>query len=491
MKILVTNLAGIKKENGEIKHFAKAGSRWPMIIGKTKTVDYYPFPFWLAYTSSLLKRDTPFKIKGLDGVVLDLDAKSYLDLVKDFKPDILITELTTISIKDDLEILKTVKKETKTKVVLAGNFPTVKDYQLLRLEFIDYILRGEYEITAKELIIALYEKGPLENVEGLSYKIKNKIFRNKERPLLKNLDELPFPDREDFPATLYPDFTIYSPSISLIASRGCPANCVYCQERHILYASPLYRKRDPKKVVDEMIYCKEKFGARQFYFDDQSFVVDKNYTKAICEEIIKRNLKVPWTCMGDAMFTDEETIDLMAKAGCIGMKFGVETSNQRILKIIGKPLNPEKAKEVVKWCKKRKIRTHATFMIGLPTMRKKDVLNDMKYLKELKPTTAQVAIATPYPGTPFYKWAKKNNYLITFDLSKYNGQGEAVISYPYFKKDEIELLYKIFLKKVSRGKLIQFLLSPISSFSIMKELLKRKGLKSLINSIFTVIKRTI
>lgn len=493
MKVLITNLPGVEKEKGgKMKHFAKAGSRWPMVIGKAKSVDYYPFPFWLAYTCALLKRDTKAQAKGLDGVVLDLYKKEYLDEVKKFDPDLLIAELTTISLNDDLNILSGIKQETKTKIAVAGNYPTAESESLLKENnFIDFVLRHEYEITAKELVESLINNRPLNRILGLLYRENRKIIKNESRPLLKDLDYLPYPDRDDFPATLYPDFAIYSPCINLMASRGCPAGCVYCQERHIMYASALYRIRDPKKVVDEMQYCKGKFKARQFYFDDQSFVVNRRYTQAICQEIINRKINIPWTCMGDAMFVDKKTLEMMAKANCVGMKFGIESANPEILKRIHKPLDLEKAKQVVEWCKKLDIRTHATFIIGLPGATEESVLHDMAYLDELKPFTAQVAIATPYPGTPFYQWAKGNSYLITDDLSKYDGMGQSVISYPGLSNWKIEKLHKKFLEKVSRQKLKHFILNPLSSLTIVRELLKRKGFRSVFNTILTVIKRTI
>lgn len=493
MKILATNLSGVKKEeNGDIKHYAKAGSRWPMVIGKTKSVDYYPFPFWLAYTSALLKRDVQAVIKGLDGVVLDLDNNQYLEEIKKINPDLLITELTTISLKDDLGALKKIKETTGAKIAVAGNYPTIEHKRLLRENsFIDFVLRKEYEITAKELAESLIFNKPMKNISGLSYRDGENIIANEDRPLLENLDFLPYPDRDDFPASLYPDFAIYSPCINLVASRGCPGGCVYCQERHIMYNSPLYRRRDPKKVVDEMEFCIKKFGARQFYFDDQSFTVINSYTQAICQEIIDRKIKIPWTCMGDAMWVSKETLDKMAQAYCIGMKFGVESANEKILKMIGKPLDLKKLEQTVKWCKQLGIRTHATFIVGLPGATKEIVLQDMKFLDELKPFTAQAALAVPYPGTPFYKWAEENNYLITKDLSKYDGMGQSVLNYPNLSKREMEGLHEIFLKKVSRQKLIHFVFSPISSFSIIMEILKRKGIKSLFNSILTVIKRAI
>ena len=191
--------------------------------------------------------------------------------------------------------------------------------------FIDYVLLGEYEFTTKELIEKTIQGQSLKDIKGIGFRQGDEIIINKRRPLIEDLNSLPFPDRSDFPSGRYHDFAFYSPCISIVASRGCPSACSFCTERHIIYNSPRYRKRNPICVVDEMKQCIDEFKAKQFYFDDMSLTVDRGYVQAICDEMMNRGIKVPWTCMGDAMFIDYETLVKMKKAGCIGMKFGVES----------------------------------------------------------------------------------------------------------------------------------------------------------------------
>lgn len=492
MRVLVTNLPGVKSDSSGTTHYVKAGSRWPMTVGHSKSVDYYPFPFWLAYASSLLKRDTKASVKGLDGVVLDMTYEDYFEEVAKERPDLLITELTSINLPDDIGLLKRINSELGTKIAIAGNFVTVNAVDLLtKNQFIDFAFVGEYELTAKDLVVSLINGASFKDIPGLVSRHSGKVTDNGRRPLNPDLDILPFPDREDFPATLYPDFTLYSPCINIISSRGCPGGCVYCQERHIMYNSPIYRTRSAKDVVDEMEFCIKKYGARQFYFDDQSFTVKKAHTLAICDELIRRGVKIPWTCMGDAMFSDKEMLSRMRQAGCIGMKFGIESANPAILKRIGKPLDLEKAKQVVRWCRDLGIRTHATFCIGLPGDTKETVLRTMAYASELGSDTAQVSKAIPYPGTPFYKWAKENNYLVTDDLGKYDGTEKAVLSYPELSNDELDQLYAVFSKKVTRNKIVSFISNPAQTFSIIVELSRKKGVISTIRTINTVFKRAI
>ena len=491
MRVVVANLSGVKIEkNGTVKHFAKAGSRWPMTVGYTKSVDYYPFPFWLSYTTALLKRDTRAAVRGLDGVVRDMTQEEFFREVQNQSPDLLITELTFLTLKDDLPLLKRIKEGIDSQIAVCGNYATVYPKEILEEnDFIDYLLFGEYEITAKELIQGLTEKYPLKKIKGLAYRKGKGIVINERRSLISDLDILPYPDREDFPATLYPDFTFYSPCVSLMASRGCPAGCIFCTERHIMYNSPRYRMRSPEKVVDEMEFCIKKFRVRQLYFDDMSFTVNKKYVQKICDEILKRKIKIFWTCMGDTMSIDYPTLEKMREAGCIGMKFGIESANPEILKRIEKPLDLEKAKEVVKWCRELGIRTHATYCLGLPGENENTLRNTLDFMDNLGADTSQVSKVVPYPGTPMYKWAKENNYLITDDPSRYDGTGKAILNYPNLSNEELDRYYELFLKKVSRGKVWRYLTSPLESWSILKEQYAKKGLISLIGSIKTFLKR--
>lgn len=494
MKVVVANLAGVKiDEDGTIRHFVKAGSRWPMTIGYSRTVDYYPFPFGLAYTTALLKRDTKATVKGIDGVVRDMTAPELLTEIKKENPDVLVTELTALTLKDDLRFLGELKEDTNCKIVVCGNYVSVFPGEILEEnDFIDFSIKGEYEVTVKELIENLSKDNHADFslIDGLAFRAENdQIQINKSRGLIDDLDYLPFPDREDFSATIYPDFTLYSPCINIISSRGCPAGCIYCTDRHILYNSPRYRMRSPQKVVDEMEYCISRYKARQFYFDDQSFVVNKKHVAEICQEILKRDIHIPWTCMGDAMFVDYETLKVMSRAGCIGMKFGVESADPEILKAIDKPLKLEKVKEVVKWCRELGIRTHATFCLGLPGETVETIKKSIAFMEELNVDTAQVSKAIPYPGTPMYEWAAEKKFLITTDLSRYDGASASIINYPNLSNIELDNWYEEFLKRVSRKKVLKYLKEPRQSISIISEIWKRKGFVSVVRSFWTFLKR--
>ncbi|MBF0522862.1 MAG: radical SAM protein [Candidatus Omnitrophica bacterium] len=493
MKIVLANLSGVQKlSDGRIRHFVKAGSRWPMTIGYAKHVDYYPFPFYLAYATALLKKTFgPADVEGIDGVANDYDEEELFKEIEKRRPEIFIAEVTLITLKDDLAFIKKVKDKLQCVVIVVGVY--VSSFQEKVLESnpsIDYAIYGEYELSLKELVDGIITKRDLKQIPGIILRDKGAIVKHPQRAAISDLNLLPFPDRKNFPISMYADFSMHFPCVSIMASRGCPAGCVYCVERHVTYASGKYRMRDYRSVVDEMEECKRSYGAKQFYFDDQSFVVNKEYVTKLCEEMKRRNLNVPWTCMGDAMFLDYETLKMMAAAGCIGMKFGVESANAEILKGIHKPLNVEKSKEVARWCRNLGIMTHATFCIGLPDETEETIQETIDLIKNLDVDSAQVSKAVPYPGTPFYDWAKSKGYLVTNDLDLYDGMAKSVLSYPNLPAARIDFWYEKISKMVSRKKLLHYLKHPFSSISMIFYMFKKNGWKMSVQSMATFLKRS-
>lgn len=449
MKVLIANPPAYITDLN--RHFIQAGSRWSFsgAMPKDKCKEHYlPYPFFIGYSSALLKRDVPeVETRAVDACALDFDEREFIVYVQEYAPDILIVEIPTISFSLMMGVLKEIKETVGCAIAIAGGHATALANEVMKEnKFIDYCLLGEYETSLKELIKTLIskEERKLNNLSGMAFRHGAKIFKTKQE-LIEDLDYLPFPDRDDLPVENYHDFEIVGkPCVQIWSSRGCPFNCGFCLHRQVIYASPLYRKRNPIKVVDEMEICKEKYGAEQIYFDDDTMAPDRGHMKAICEEILRRKLELPWGCMGDINL-NLETLELMKKAGCVGIKFGVETIDPETLRKMGKSfVSAEKAKQFVKRCRKLGIYTHATYMIGFPTDTKESVLTTLKFAMELNTESLQVSIATPFPGTPFYDLCDKNGWLLTKDWVMYNGAGCSVVSYPHLSKEEIEELYKTF-----------------------------------------------
>ena len=476
MKILLINSPWIREKD---IYGVKAGARWPSIRPKKETLQYYPFPFFMAYATAVLK-ERGYDAKLKDAVADELNFEQALQYVYKYKPDICVVETATPSIKMDLEFARKVKEKTKAVIVLSGAHASALPYEVLDNDYTDFALIGEYDYTLPELIDFIESKGDFHKVDGIAFKENNKIIVNKRRALIENLDELPYPERDDIPIEKYTDPTCKKyPNICIISSRGCPYNCIFCVEPSVYYGKPNYRVRSPENVVDEIEFVMKKYDMEEIYFDDASFTIDNRRVRAICEEILRRNLKVDWSCMADVK-TDFETLKLMKKAGCYGVKFGVESAVPEILKLANKSINLSQVKEFVRNCKKLGIYTHGTFMFGLPGETKETILKTLEFAFSLKLTTAQFSVATPFPGTRFFEMAKENNWLITDDWSKFEGGGSPVISYPQCSPEDI--LYGIKVSK--KKKLLRVATNPVVFAKYVRKIVKMEGINGLIRELW-------
>jgi radical SAM superfamily enzyme YgiQ (UPF0313 family) len=338
-----------------------------------------------------------------------MDEEKWLKRVEKSMPDFLVTEVPTVSFPLVMNLLKKARERFNCRIIVAGPHVTSLPEELPE-GFTG--LRGEWEL-----------KMP---------------FHTK----CKDFQQYPFPDREFFPNELYSNFEFCRPSAQLLSSRGCPSSCVFCVERHVLGWGPTVRARKTENVVDEM-ECVKGLGAKQVWFDDMSITARKDHVESLCREILKRGLDLPWTAMAD-MNASEETIRLMSEADCLGVAFGVETVNREVLHRIGKPwVTREKAVAFVKLLRKHGVYSVATFSLGLPGHTRESILEDVRFAtEELGADSVQFSIATPFPGTPFYRLCEANGWLITKDWTRYDGARYGVVDYPNLKHEETEELFK-------------------------------------------------
>jgi len=395
------------------RHFIQAGSRWSFSMdapkGSHKFPHYQPYPFNLAYATSIL-RESGYDVEAFDGCALDMDEHEWFKRVEKINPYFLITEIPTVSFPLVINLLLKVKKELGCHIIVAGSHVTALPSEVPS----GFMLaEGEWELK-------------------LPFQYRSDI---------RSFASYPFPDRTFFPNEQYSNFEFHRPSAQMLSSRGCPGSCIFCIERHVVYHSNKVRARHYRKVVDEMEYV-QSLGAKQVWFDDMSLTADYRHARNLCREIIDRGLDLPWTAMGD-MLASEETVKLMAEAGCEGIAFGVESINPEVLKLIGKWwVSREKAIEFVKLLRKYDIYSVATFSIGLPGHNKVSIIEDIKFAtEELGADSVQFSIATPFPGTPFYRMCKRNGWLVTDDWTRYDGARYSVVSYPHLSHTEIEELH--------------------------------------------------
>lgn len=446
---------------------------------------YVPYPWALGYASSLLKRDTKHKVKAIDAQAQDFSEKDFDEIVTKFKPDVVVFEVPTITFEFCMEMMEPLKKKNKFILILVGlHVSGIPEEVMRKYKFVDYIIKHDYALQLLKFAEFDFKKSRAGEVPLIYFRKGKEILVSNEKLTIIPLDSLSYPDREDLPPEQYHDLEVAGkPTIHMVTSRGCPFTCSYCNVR-VFFDKGFYWKRSVKHVVDEMEYVKEKFGAKQIYFDDDIMTHDQKWMTDFSEEILRRGLKLPWTFMGDINIK-EELIKKMVQAGACGMKFGVESINPETLKNITKTwITKDKVKNFVKMAKKHGLWVHGDFIVGIPGDTVESIEKMTKFAIELDLNTAQIYSAQPLPGTPFYKQCMENGWLVAKHWDEYDGNWFSPVSYPQFSKEEIERMLKKFKTDWEMATTKRFLLEPWRFFRYMKG----RGLSYTIKKVVTILK---
>ncbi|MCM8784405.1 MAG: radical SAM protein [Candidatus Omnitrophica bacterium] len=415
----------------------RAGSRWPHIKTEEEN-NYQPFPFFLAYSASLLKNNG-FEVYLIDCLAEKIDFIKLKQKIKEIKPQLLLAETSTPSLYNDLEILEQ----------LSGNFPIAlsgpeanirKKEFLERNPFIDFVLVGEYEVTLLELVKSIKENLSFQNILGLIYRSDGEVKINPPRPLIKDLDSLPWPLREGLPMESYIDAPgeMPLPSVQMWSSRGCIFKCLFCLWPSLMYQGNIFRTRNPLKVVEEMEYLVKEMGFRSIYFDDDTFNIGKERVLEICRQIRKYKLNIPWAIMARPDLMDKEMLSALKEAGVWAIKYGVESGEQKLLDKIGKNMNLQKAIEMIRLTKKLGIKFHLTFMFGLPGETMGSIKETIELAIDLAPFSLQFSLVTPFPGTSLFEYCKDSEEIASYDWEAYDGNYNCVINTEALTSKEIE-----------------------------------------------------
>ncbi len=406
----------------------RAGSRWPHIKDRSEN-NYLPFPFFLAYATSLLRKNN-IEANLIDAIAEAIPEEEFLENLSRTNFDILVTETSAPSFYYDMEILKKISS-IDIPIVLCGPHPEIyKPEFLARNGYVDFVLFGEYEFTLLELIKAISQgKKDLSCIKGLIWKDERaNVIKNCPRGPFE-LDSLPWPYRGSLPMQRYWDLPgdIPHPSAQMVASRGCPFGCDFCLWPQVLFGGRTYRTRDVNNVVDEMEYLVRKKGFNSVYFDDDTFNIGKERMLRLCSEIIRKDLhKIPWAIMAKADLMDEEILDKMREAGLYAVKYGVESASQELVDRCGKNLDLKKAERMIKYTKSLGINVHLTFSFGFPGETKETIKSSIDYALKLDPHSAQFSIITPFPGTALFEELDKRGRILTKDFSMYDGHDNCV-----------------------------------------------------------------
>ncbi len=389
-----------------------------------KRQGYVP-PLGLAYIAAMLKKNN-YDVKILDVPALNLSSFDVKKYFQNTCPDIIGISCMTTNFPGALECAK-IAKSVNAITVLGGPQMDILPIEMLSYEFIDYGISGEGEYSFLTLVKLLdsnnsFEKSEkIKNIPGIIFRSGNKIIRN-ESELIENLDEIPFPERKLLPNDKYSSIIGRNPITTMITTRGCPYNCGFC------FKGPQDKKfllRSAENVVDEMEQVILDFKVKEIMFYDDVITLKKEHIVSICEEIIKRNIKICWESPTRIDIVNRELLKLMRRAGCIRLRYGVESGNKEILRKMNKKIELQKVQEVFKMTEEEGIERFAYFIIGYLGENDQTMQETIDFAKKLNPDLVMFTLATPLPATPLFEDTVKagiidKNYWRDFTLGKRN-----------------------------------------------------------------------
>ena len=391
-------------------------------------------PITLAYISSLLKGKA-------DVVVIDSDIQSigleeFLYRVSRYKPDYLMASVSTPTIDYDMQVLKKVKKVSpETCNVIFGIHASYFSKELIENDFIDFVIRGEPELTASEIPF----KNPRQ-ISGLTFKINGKISETENMALMK-IDDLPYPDWGNIYMKPY---------------RGCPSRCSFCTTPFYYGSKPRVRETD--SVIGEIKSMKKKHGVNDFLIYSDNFISCKHSVKKLCMKMIEECLGIRWMCTTRVDGIDEEILGLMKRSGCWLISFGIESGSQEILNRNMKGITLENSRKAIETARRIGLVTYGHFIFGLPGETGETIRETLRFSISINLDFADFYIATPFPGSRLFEDydPKENTDWSDFEYNK------SVLNEP------------LELERVQRRAYLRFYLRPSPIISILKTVLKKK-----------------
>jgi len=436
----------------------------PKVWGKPNV---FP-PISLAYVAAVLEKahevciiDAPTEgwrnLEEIDGTKyrVGLSNEEIAARIKQWSPDVVGIEIpfsgwakTAFGVA-----LATKSFNKKTVTVLSGQHPTARPEACLSNPNVDFVVIGEQENTIFELVGALEQgRQDLKKINGIAFIKNGKPVITPSRPVIENLDSLPFPARHLLPMEEYYVAVkenplrgvIRKPWTIVITSRGCPHKCVFCS--NCLVWGKKWRGRSPENVVDELEQVVKTYQVKQIDFADDNMTLDKKRMESICDLIVKRGLRIEWfTPNGIRADTlDEKLLTKMKKAGCKKIRIAPESGVQRVVdQIIKKNLDLKSVEQAVILCKKVGIKVGCFFVIGLIGETKADIEETIRFAYKLRKLGADsfiFSIATPVYGTELYEQAKRGGFLRDGFCEDALAAVDPLIETPEFTADDLRKL---------------------------------------------------
>ena len=378
-------------------------------------------PLGISYLTAVLEQNG-YEVDVIDCQVSRPSQKELEDKFKSLNPDIVGVTAATVTYFPALQILKAAKAAVPNCVTMIGGpHVTVLDKRTFtESSDVDIVVRGEGEQTMLELarLVSDGNLKSLSEVAGITFKRNGKVFPAPNRSFLEDIDVLPYPAHKHFDVSRYRiNGKLYMP---IITSRGCPFNCAFCLASKMCGRG--FRARNPSKVVDELEWLRDTFGAGAFAFYDDTFTFDLGRAIAICDEMKARKFDLPWDCRTRVDKVSKELLTKLRSTNCQLIHFGVESGSQQMLNTMRKGTTVEQNANAIRLAKESDVLVAISLVIGYPGETPEMLQQTIDFIHKTKPDYVYMCEAVPYPGTQLYDYLKELGMELSENWNQYHEQ---------------------------------------------------------------------
>ncbi len=440
---------------------------WPII----NESDNFLLPLAYPCLGAFLKqRMVGIEVKVIDCLPLKIGWKSLREIIAREKPDVVGVGDKVCYAHEGIKVVQMAKELNPGVITIAGGHfhSHLPKYSLEMFTCLDFVVRYEGEETLLELLQVLQQGGNLSEVASIAYRDNGKIIVTSPRSVIKNLDDLPFPDYDLMPVNKYATFgKLWPKAITIQGARGCGYDCKFCswtvtEGEHRLESGaeilePKHRKKSVARVIDEIDFLYNKYGIRYLFWVEGTWNYDHKWVNALCESIIKRGYQLGWWAFvrSDLLLEQERLgiLKTMVKAGLRHTLIGGERSDDGELQALGK--GGLQASDLMKACrllenKYPEVFRQATFTTGIRSESESSIKKLGKFSRKVHLDFAAFHPLTPWPGTILWDEAKRKGWIEEYDFSKFD-MFSPVMASEHLSREEIskfsQKLYKDFVLK--------------------------------------------
>lgn len=423
-----------------------------------------------------------YRVDVVDAIAHRMTWELFERLLREKHPRYYVTQVTAPTLQNDMYGIFLAKSMGSTTIAFGTHVTPLPRTTMEAYPALDFVLRGEPELTLRELVDVLewfrrvsnglpetasrapepsffarlhklfreadhdwepgwYQavqslKAALARVKGLVWRDEQGIVVNADRPLIHDLDDLPLPRHDLLPIKLYRAPLVGGPYSFIVTSRGCPAGCRFCI-KHVSYGTSV-RFRSPESVLAEVEQL-VGLGVRAVNMYADLFTLNRDHVVSICQGLIERGLRIRWTCNSRVDFVDEEMLSLMKRSGCFMISWGIESGDEGMLRRMRKGITREQVIQALGWAKKAGILNWGYFIIGLPGETEESIRRTIDFAKRLPLDLVLFHIAAPHPGTPFFfevvenGWFRPGTPWEEVDMDR-----STVLDYPHLRAEDLE-----------------------------------------------------